>query len=159
MYVITAAVAAVLIGTFLFLKFDPFKVSAHDNTDNNMWSQQIVKIAPNKQYKILHVMSYHSPWEWTDNQLNGFQAALKGLNVRYNVMQMDAKRRVTKHGNRKSPAKYAKLSIHPSRTLFLPAMMLPRSMSQNIMSIRESRLFSALSMKSRKNTVLTVRKM
>jgi len=43
------------------------------------------------KYKILHIMSYHSPWEWTDGQLNGFKSALKGLDVEYKVIQMDTK--------------------------------------------------------------------
>jgi ABC-type uncharacterized transport system substrate-binding protein len=89
MYVITAAVAAIPIGIFLFLRFGPLKTAADDN---NHMSEQ-VKIALAKQYKILHVMSYHSPWEWTDNQLKGFKAAMKDANVQYNIMQMDTKRR------------------------------------------------------------------
>ncbi len=43
------------------------------------------------KYKILHIMSYHSPWEWTDGQLTGFKSALKGLDVEYKVIQMDTK--------------------------------------------------------------------
>ena len=31
---------------------------------------------PDKNYRILHVMSYHSPWEWTDTLFSGFQSAL-----------------------------------------------------------------------------------
>jgi ABC-type uncharacterized transport system substrate-binding protein len=46
-----------------------------------------------KRWKILHIMSYHSPWKWTDGQLNGFQAALQGLDIDYKVFQMDTKRR------------------------------------------------------------------
>jgi ABC-type uncharacterized transport system substrate-binding protein len=46
-----------------------------------------------KQYKILHVMSYHSPWEWTDTQFEGFKTALNDLNIQYDVIQMDTKRR------------------------------------------------------------------
>ncbi len=42
-------------------------------------------------YKILHIMSYHSPWEWTDTQFAGFKAALKSLPVEYRVLQMDLK--------------------------------------------------------------------
>jgi ABC-type uncharacterized transport system substrate-binding protein len=45
----------------------------------------------NKTYKILHVMSYHTPWEWTDTQLEGFKNALQGVNVDYRVFQMDSK--------------------------------------------------------------------
>lgn len=44
-------------------------------------------------YKILHIMSYHSPWEWTDDQFKGFRDALKGLDVEYKVFQMDTKRK------------------------------------------------------------------
>jgi ABC-type uncharacterized transport system substrate-binding protein len=45
-----------------------------------------------KRWKILHIMSYHSPWKWTDGQFNGFQAALQGLDIDYKVFQMDTKR-------------------------------------------------------------------
>lgn len=44
-----------------------------------------------KKYKILHIMSYHTPWEWTDTQLAGFKEALADLDVEYKVFQMDAK--------------------------------------------------------------------
>ena len=44
---------------------------------------------PTKQFKILHIMSYHSPWKWTDDQLRGFKYALRDLNVEYKVYQMD----------------------------------------------------------------------
>lgn len=44
-----------------------------------------------KRWKILHIMSYHSPWEWTDEQFRGFQAALQGLDIEYKVFQMDTK--------------------------------------------------------------------
>jgi ABC-type uncharacterized transport system substrate-binding protein len=46
-----------------------------------------------KKWKILHIMSYHSPWRWTDGQFNGFKAALHGLNIDYKVFQLDMKRR------------------------------------------------------------------
>ncbi len=48
---------------------------------------------PTKRFKILHIMSYHSPWKWTDDQLNGFKEALKGLDIEFKVFQMDTKRR------------------------------------------------------------------
>ncbi|MBM4289493.1 MAG: hypothetical protein FJ135_15355 [Deltaproteobacteria bacterium] len=38
-------------------------------------------------------MSYHSPWKWTDGQLDGFKAALQGLDIEYKVFQLDMKRR------------------------------------------------------------------
>lgn len=41
--------------------------------------------------KILHVMSYHSPWRWTDGQLQGFKDGL-GVAADYRVFQMDAKK-------------------------------------------------------------------
>ena len=43
-------------------------------------------------HKILHIMSYHSPWRWSDGQLSGFKDALKGLDIEYRVFQMDTKR-------------------------------------------------------------------
>lgn len=45
-----------------------------------------------RELKILHLMSYHSPWRWTDRQLEGFQDELKGVNATFRVIQMDTKR-------------------------------------------------------------------
>jgi ABC-type uncharacterized transport system substrate-binding protein len=42
-------------------------------------------------YRILYVMSYHSPWRWTDGQLEGFKHAMAGVSAEYRVFQMDAK--------------------------------------------------------------------
>lgn len=52
-------------------------------------------------YKILHVMSYHSPWRWTDGQLKGFQEALRDLDIEYKVFQMDTKRNNSKEWKEK----------------------------------------------------------
>ncbi|MBW2029507.1 MAG: hypothetical protein JRH06_06565 [Deltaproteobacteria bacterium] len=49
-----------------------------------------------KKWKVLHIMSYHSPWKWTDDQFNGFKYALRDLDVEYRVFQMDTKRRNSK---------------------------------------------------------------
>lgn len=46
-----------------------------------------------KRFKILHIMSYHSPWEWTDAQFEGFKDAMRGVEVEYKVIQLDAKNR------------------------------------------------------------------
>lgn len=89
-----AVMAAVFMcSLFLMVKFEPLMVSATENVEENIWSNQKSSFIPARQFKILHVMSYHSPWEWTDNQFCGFQSALNGLNVQYHVMQMDAKRK------------------------------------------------------------------
>jgi ABC-type uncharacterized transport system substrate-binding protein len=42
--------------------------------------------------RILHVMSYHSPWRWTDGQLDGFKAGLGDVPAEYRVFQLDTKR-------------------------------------------------------------------
>ena len=34
-------------------------------------------------------MSYHSPWEWTDEQFNGFKDPLKDLNIEYEVSSFE----------------------------------------------------------------------
>lgn len=86
--------AAVLAGgLYLMFRFEPASTRATDIGRIEIPQLQSGKIALHKQFKILHVMSYHSPWEWTDSQFAGFQAALNGLNVQYYVMQIDAKRR------------------------------------------------------------------
>jgi ABC-type uncharacterized transport system substrate-binding protein len=43
-------------------------------------------------YRILHVMSYHSPWRWTDGQLDGFRTGLGDLPADIRVFQLDTKR-------------------------------------------------------------------
>jgi ABC-type uncharacterized transport system substrate-binding protein len=45
--------------------------------------------------KVLYVMSYHSPWRWTDGQLLGFQEAMGGVAADYRVFQMDTKQNST----------------------------------------------------------------
>ncbi|NLY74008.1 MAG: hypothetical protein GX075_01740 [Firmicutes bacterium] len=47
---------------------------------------------PEKTFKILHIMSYHSPWEWTDTLYGGFKDALEDFKIEYRVFQMDTKR-------------------------------------------------------------------
>jgi len=46
-------------------------------------------------FRILHVMSYHTPWKWTEDQLQGFKDALSGHRVEYRVFEMDTKRHRT----------------------------------------------------------------
>lgn len=58
----------------------------------NQPSAQAQTAATEKEFKILHIMSYHSPWRWTDWQLDGFQEELKSVKVIYQTFQMDTKR-------------------------------------------------------------------
>lgn len=46
----------------------------------------------NKAFRILHVMSYHSPWRWTDGQLEGFKAGLGDVPAEFRVFALDTKR-------------------------------------------------------------------
>lgn len=41
--------------------------------------------------RILHVMSYHTPWRWTEGQLEGFKAGLGDIRAEYKVFELDAK--------------------------------------------------------------------
>jgi len=47
---------------------------------------------PAEPKRILHVMSYHSPWRWTDGQLDGFKSGLGDVRAEYRVFQLDTKR-------------------------------------------------------------------
>jgi ABC-type uncharacterized transport system substrate-binding protein len=47
-------------------------------------------------YKILYIMSYHSPWRWTDGQLEGFKDGMAGTPAEYRVFQMDTKQNSTR---------------------------------------------------------------
>lgn len=42
--------------------------------------------------RILHVMSYHTPWRWTEGQLAGFKETLALPEAEYRVFEMDTKR-------------------------------------------------------------------
>lgn len=42
--------------------------------------------------RVLHVMSYHTPWRWTEGQLEGFKAGLGDVKAEYKVFELDTKR-------------------------------------------------------------------
>jgi ABC-type uncharacterized transport system substrate-binding protein len=42
--------------------------------------------------RILHAMSYHTPWRWTEGQLEGFKAGLGDVKAEYKVFELDTKR-------------------------------------------------------------------
>jgi ABC-type uncharacterized transport system substrate-binding protein len=42
--------------------------------------------------RLLHVMSFESPWRWTDGQLAGFRQGLNMPQAQWQVFQMDVKR-------------------------------------------------------------------
>ena len=50
---------------------------------------------PSRPLRILHVMSFDSPWRWTDGQLAGFKEGLGDLEIELRVMQMDVKHNST----------------------------------------------------------------
>ena len=54
-----------------------------------------------RRFKILHVMSYHASWEWTQDQFFGFKEALEGLEVEYKTYELDTKRRSTEEWKKK----------------------------------------------------------
>lgn len=41
--------------------------------------------------RILHVMSYHTPWRWTEGQLEGFKAGLGDVKAEYKVFELNTK--------------------------------------------------------------------
>jgi ABC-type uncharacterized transport system substrate-binding protein len=42
--------------------------------------------------RILHIMSFDSPWRWTDGQLEGFRQTLAEPQAQWQIFQMDTKR-------------------------------------------------------------------
>ncbi|MDL4840600.1 ABC transporter substrate-binding protein [Aquibacillus rhizosphaerae] len=61
------------------------------NNDSEMPVQTEIEQESKETYKILHVMSYHTPWEWTETQLQGFKDAMENENIEYKVFEMDTK--------------------------------------------------------------------
>jgi ABC-type uncharacterized transport system substrate-binding protein len=62
-----------------------------------------------KTYKILVIHSYHSPWRWTDWQLDGFKEGLGPVAAEYRVFQMDTKQVSNKDSVEKKAADARKL--------------------------------------------------
>ena len=56
-------------------------------------SKAFSQLKDNKHFKVLYIMSYHSPWEWTDTMFEGFKDALQSYNIEYKTFQLDTKRR------------------------------------------------------------------
>lgn len=79
----------VCIAAIFILKRTTPKTIQAEQVDKTILPQSV---QPTKQFNILYVMSYHSPWKWTDDQFQGFKEALSGLDVQYKVFQMDTKR-------------------------------------------------------------------
>ncbi|HPU53361.1 MAG TPA: hypothetical protein PK359_17505 [Burkholderiaceae bacterium] len=48
--------------------------------------------APARPYRIFHVMSFESPWRWTDGQWQGFRESLGATPYESRVFQMNVKR-------------------------------------------------------------------
>lgn len=84
---------AILVTVLLYLTTFPAEFPAAPRAADAGGKPSESLVRPQRTWKILHVMSYHSPWKWTDDQFAGFQAALKDLEVDWQVMQMDTKRR------------------------------------------------------------------
>ena len=57
--------------------------------------------------RVLHVMSFDSPWRWTDGQWAGFREGLADPQVQTQVFQMDVKR----HSTPEAKAARAKLAL------------------------------------------------
>lgn len=91
---ITSAVLLVIvcIAVVFFIKDTTPKMSWARLSKTIKESIETEPVKSARTFKILHVMSYHSPWKWTDDQFQGFKEALHGLDVQYEVFQMDTKR-------------------------------------------------------------------
>jgi hypothetical protein len=70
---VSTLVVMFIIGLFTMAKYDPQSVTA-SNIDRIKINNQAPCVKFSRPFKILHVMSYHSPWEWTDKQFEGFLA-------------------------------------------------------------------------------------
>jgi ABC-type uncharacterized transport system substrate-binding protein len=57
----------------------------------------VSQAAPAGNLRILHIMSFNSPYRWTDGQLEGFKAGLgSDVKTEYQVFQLDTKRQSSK---------------------------------------------------------------
>ncbi|NLW56948.1 MAG: hypothetical protein GX050_10130 [Firmicutes bacterium] len=81
----------VVSGLLCYLLLQIFTLKPVEDTSRFLGRGDDPPSQPTTPFKILHIMSYHSPWEWTDTQFEGFKEALKPLPVEYRVLQMDLK--------------------------------------------------------------------
>ncbi|MCB1909737.1 MAG: hypothetical protein KDH15_20445 [Rhodocyclaceae bacterium] len=51
-----------------------------------------LRAATRRPLRIFHVMSFDSPWRWTDGQLAGFRDGLQDVDVELRVFQMNVKK-------------------------------------------------------------------
>jgi ABC-type uncharacterized transport system substrate-binding protein len=72
-----------------------------DSSDTKAALLSSLKSSEHK-FKILHIMSYHSPWEWTDDLLKGFTDQLNGLEIEVRTHQMDTKRNSSEEWKQKA---------------------------------------------------------
>ena len=70
-------IISIVVGIYLFF------FSWREEEESQLISPSTV--APAEKWKILHIMSYHSPWIWTDSQLQGFKDALKDRGIKIEV--------------------------------------------------------------------------
>ena len=80
-----------------------------------------------KKFRVLHVMSYHTPWKWTDDLLDGFKDVLKDLNVEYRVFEMDTKRRSSEEWKEQA-GRQESSSMPGSRIWCIRRTITPRNM-------------------------------
>lgn len=67
-------------------------------------SPGLIAAAERPRFRILHVMSFDSPWRWTDGQLAGFREGLRGVEVEWRIFQMDVKRNSSSEAKEKVAA-------------------------------------------------------
>ncbi|MBN1787582.1 MAG: hypothetical protein JW806_04225 [Sedimentisphaerales bacterium] len=92
--IVVIVATVIIVSVFLFTEFRTVEVPVSSIARRISSRPQSAVADPVKRhYKVFHVMSYHSPWEWTDKQLEGFKAVLSKMDVEYDVMQMDTKRK------------------------------------------------------------------
>jgi ABC-type uncharacterized transport system substrate-binding protein len=76
----------------------------------SLLAQQPAAERQEKPLRILHVMSYHSPWRWTDGQFEGFKVGLGELPAEFRVVQMDTKNH-SDHAAKEAKAREARALI------------------------------------------------
>lgn len=55
-----------------------------------------------EQLRVLHVMSYHISWNWSQQQFEAFREELKDLPIEYKVVELDVKRATRAESNKKA---------------------------------------------------------
>lgn len=82
-------IASLLMVMVLFVSLVACGANSTGNRETDVDDRESAK--QSEKMHVLHIMSYHEGWEWTEAQFQGFKDALNVSDIEYTVKAMDCK--------------------------------------------------------------------